>query len=157
MRYCLFSYALLSLTTPTAGASSGIGATTSIPPPTIQPPPLFSYALLSLTTPTTGASSGIGATTSIPPPTIQPPPLFSYALLSLTTPTTGASSGIGATTAVEFARYGTRLSLTGRKQEGLDKTVARCLDAGLNRDMVGIGVSSHTLLTSLDMSMVVRI
>lgn len=39
---------------------------------------------------------------------------------------TGASSGIGATTAILFAKLGATLSLTGRNEENLKKTIAAC-------------------------------
>ena len=46
----------------------------------------------------------------------------------------GASSGIGATTAVEFAKNGAKLILTGRNEERLQQTSKMCQNVGLNKD-----------------------
>ena len=43
----------------------------------------------------------------------------------------GASSGIGATCAVEFAKWGAKLALTGRDQARLENTAAKCKEQGL--------------------------
>jgi len=40
---------------------------------------------------------------------------------------TGASSGLGAATAILFARLGAKLSLTGRKEDNLKRTVDECV------------------------------
>ena len=39
---------------------------------------------------------------------------------------TGASSGIGAATAVQFAKLGALLAITGRNVENLEKTAKQC-------------------------------
>ena len=44
---------------------------------------------------------------------------------------TGASSGIGARSALEFAKYGCRLAITGRNQDNLEDTARRCREEGL--------------------------
>ena len=44
---------------------------------------------------------------------------------------TGASSGIGQAIAIEFAKNGTSLVITGRNQERLQETVQKCIQAGL--------------------------
>ena len=49
---------------------------------------------------------------------------------------TGASSGIGEGTAIEFARHGCRLALTGRKMANLEKASMHCEGAGLPRDKI---------------------
>lgn len=49
---------------------------------------------------------------------------------------TGASGSIGGAVAEEFARQGARLALTGRSQEKLDATRARCVAAGATADQV---------------------
>ena len=48
----------------------------------------------------------------------------------------GASSGIGAATALEFAKYGSKLSLTGRNRENLEGVAKQCQEAGLDKDKV---------------------
>ena len=52
---------------------------------------------------------------------------------------TGASAGIGEGTAVLFARYGCRLTLTGRDQDRLNAVVQRCVEAGCSADKVWWG------------------
>ncbi|XP_078581820.1 3-oxoacyl-[acyl-carrier-protein] reductase FabG-like isoform X1 [Branchiostoma floridae x Branchiostoma japonicum] len=49
---------------------------------------------------------------------------------------TGASSGIGQGTAVEFARLGAHLALTGRNQENLQATAKACVEAGTPQDKI---------------------
>jgi len=46
---------------------------------------------------------------------------------------TGATSGIGRGCAIEFARWGAKLALTGRNEEQLQKTVELCLQQGLSK------------------------
>ena len=53
----------------------------------------------------------------------------------------GASTGIGASTAIEFAKEGAKLSITGRNAENLNKTAKKCEEAGLGKDDVGILIS----------------
>ena len=48
----------------------------------------------------------------------------------------GASSGIGANCAVEFAKWGSKLALTGRNQERLEETAAMCQKQGLKKSNV---------------------
>ena len=50
----------------------------------------------------------------------------------------GASSGIGAGAAIHFASLGCRLSLSGRNEENLQKTVKQCVDTGLPEGKVSI-------------------
>lgn len=49
---------------------------------------------------------------------------------------TGAGSGIGRATAVEFAKYGYRLSILGRRKHKLEETAELCIKEGLTRDDV---------------------
>jgi len=49
---------------------------------------------------------------------------------------TGASSGIGAVTAIQFAKLGCRLSLSGRNEKNLNETKQKCIEAGLKKDDV---------------------
>ena len=49
----------------------------------------------------------------------------------------GASSGIGCACAVEFARWGAKLALTGRNEERLQKTAELCKKEGLPDSKVG--------------------
>ena len=51
---------------------------------------------------------------------------------------TGASSGIGRSCAVELARWGPKLALTGRNEENLRETVDRCKKQGLSSRRVGL-------------------
>ena len=53
----------------------------------------------------------------------------------------GASAGIGASSAVEFAKEGAKLSITGRNAENLNKTAKKCEEAGLSKDDVGVLIS----------------
>ncbi|XP_078702869.1 putative oxidoreductase TM_0325 [Branchiostoma floridae x Branchiostoma belcheri] len=49
---------------------------------------------------------------------------------------TGASSGIGRGAAVEFARLGAHMTLTGRIQENLQATAKACVEAGTPEDKI---------------------
>ena len=42
----------------------------------------------------------------------------------------GASAGIGAGTAVEFAKLGAKVAITGRNAENLEKTAQKCREVG---------------------------
>ena len=48
----------------------------------------------------------------------------------------GASSGIGAATAVQFAKEGAKVKLTGRNVANLEKTAKKCREAGLGEEDV---------------------
>ena len=48
----------------------------------------------------------------------------------------GSSSGIGAQTAVDFARQGAHVVITGRNRENIMKTLDRCIDAGSSEKKV---------------------
>ena len=48
----------------------------------------------------------------------------------------GASSGIGQGIAVEYAKYGPYLTLTGRSMERLEETKKLCLKSGLEESSV---------------------
>jgi NAD(P)-dependent dehydrogenase (short-subunit alcohol dehydrogenase family) len=48
----------------------------------------------------------------------------------------GASSGIGAAVAAHFARLGAHLSLTGRNEPNLYRTVDECVKNGLKKENV---------------------
>ena len=48
----------------------------------------------------------------------------------------GASSGIGAGVAEEFAKYGSRLALTGRNMDHLEETAKRCISVGLPKSHI---------------------
>ena len=49
----------------------------------------------------------------------------------------GASSGIGAAIALEFAKNGCGVAITGRNKERLEKTAKQCQEAGLKPEQVG--------------------
>ena len=51
-------------------------------------------------------------------------------------PILGSSSGIGQGTAIEFAKVGCKVVITGRKEEGIKETVQKCKDVGLPEDKV---------------------
>lgn len=60
---------------------------------------------------------------------------------------TGASSGIGAATAIQFAKSGAKLSLTGRNKENLLKTARECEAVSNNKPFMTLGditVQSYT-------------
>ncbi|RCN42941.1 oxidoreductase, short chain dehydrogenase/reductase family protein [Ancylostoma caninum] len=57
---------------------------------------------------------------------------------------TGSSSGIGAGTAVLFAREGAKVTITGRKQDGLEATKRCILDAGGKEDNINVVVADVT-------------
>lgn len=60
---------------------------------------------------------------------------------------TGASSGIGAATAIQFAKSGAKLSLTGRNKENLLKTVSECEKVSGDKPFITLGdisVESNT-------------
>ena len=48
----------------------------------------------------------------------------------------GASFGIGAGTAILFAKYGSRLALTGRNKQKLEAVASKCEEQGLSKDKV---------------------
>ena len=48
----------------------------------------------------------------------------------------GSTSGIGADVAVSFAREGARVVITGRRTEGLQDTITKCIEAGASADAV---------------------
>ena len=56
----------------------------------------------------------------------------------------GASSGIGMTCALEFAKWGAKLALTGRNAERLDEAAKRCQELGLSSK----NVSDNITMTS---------
>ena len=49
---------------------------------------------------------------------------------------TGASSGIGAATAVQFARLGAMLAITGRNLENLEDTARKCVETGASQPLL---------------------
>ncbi|XP_013389771.1 uncharacterized protein LOC106158378 [Lingula anatina] len=49
---------------------------------------------------------------------------------------TGASGGIGAAVAVQFAKQGCRLALSGRNVDKLEETATKCREIGLSSEMV---------------------
>ncbi|ODM90836.1 2-(R)-hydroxypropyl-CoM dehydrogenase [Orchesella cincta] len=49
---------------------------------------------------------------------------------------TGSTSGIGRYAAVEFAKNGSRLVLTGRRQDALIETAAQCQQAGVSEESI---------------------
>lgn len=51
-------------------------------------------------------------------------------------PFLGASSGIGAATAIYFAKFGAKLSLTGRKEANLKEVAQKCKDASSSNQEV---------------------
>ena len=51
-------------------------------------------------------------------------------------PNPGASAGLGQGAAIEFAREGATLALTGRNQERLSETATKCTAVGLSEDKV---------------------
>lgn len=57
---------------------------------------------------------------------------------------TGASGGIGCATAVEFARAGSKVSLTGRNEEKLKATEKLCIEAGLSEEKILIVLADVT-------------
>ncbi|VDM82075.1 unnamed protein product [Strongylus vulgaris] len=50
----------------------------------------------------------------------------------------GSSSGIGAATAVLFAKEGAKVTITGRKQDGLEATKKAMLEAGAKEEDVNV-------------------
>ena len=48
----------------------------------------------------------------------------------------GASSGIGAGTAIQFAKNGAKLSITGRNEENLKKIAQQCEEASPTKEKV---------------------
>lgn len=48
----------------------------------------------------------------------------------------GASSGIGQGIAMEYAKYGPHLALTGRSMERLEETKKLCIESGLDASNV---------------------
>ncbi|KAK6733305.1 hypothetical protein RB195_017197 [Necator americanus] len=57
---------------------------------------------------------------------------------------TGSSSGIGAATAVLFAKEGAKVTITGRKPDGLEATKHSIIDAGGKEDDVNVVVADVT-------------
>ncbi|VDM78350.1 unnamed protein product [Strongylus vulgaris] len=57
---------------------------------------------------------------------------------------TGSSSGIGAAAAVLFAKEGAKVTITGRKQSGLEATKKAILEAGANEDDVNVVIADVT-------------
>ncbi|EPB69937.1 oxidoreductase, short chain dehydrogenase/reductase family protein [Ancylostoma ceylanicum] len=57
---------------------------------------------------------------------------------------TGSSSGIGAGTAVLFAREGAKVTITGRKQDGLEATKRCIIDAGGKEDNLNVVIADVT-------------
>uniref|UniRef100_A0A7E4V7D4 3-oxoacyl-[acyl-carrier-protein] reductase n=1 Tax=Panagrellus redivivus TaxID=6233 RepID=A0A7E4V7D4_PANRE len=55
---------------------------------------------------------------------------------SLVAVVTGATSGIGKAAALQFARKGYRLSLSGRDEAAMARTVKACMDAGLSQRLI---------------------
>ena len=53
----------------------------------------------------------------------------------------GASSGIGQRLAIEYARYGPYLALTGRSAERLEETKKLCIDSGLKDSNVSLNMT----------------
>ena len=51
---------------------------------------------------------------------------------------TGSSSGIGAAAALEFAKLGAEITITGRNEKGLSETQKACTDFGVGKDKVRI-------------------
>lgn len=49
---------------------------------------------------------------------------------------TGASSGIGASTAVQFAKYGAKIALTGRNTTNLQKVAEECTQSGQSAENI---------------------
>jgi NAD(P)-dependent dehydrogenase (short-subunit alcohol dehydrogenase family) len=49
---------------------------------------------------------------------------------------TGASSGIGSATAEYFAQHGCKVTLSGRNEDNLNETKAKCLKSGLKEDQI---------------------
>ena len=61
----------------------------------------------------------------------------------------GSSSGLGCVTAVAFAFHGARIVLTGRDEEGLQRTEDGCVDAGLQAHKVGNTTPPPPLTTNV--------
>ncbi|CAJ0607938.1 unnamed protein product [Cylicocyclus nassatus] len=57
---------------------------------------------------------------------------------------TGSSSGIGAGTAVLLAKEGAKVTITGRKQDGLEATKKAMIEAGANEDDINVVVADVT-------------
>ncbi|KAK6733311.1 hypothetical protein RB195_017200 [Necator americanus] len=57
---------------------------------------------------------------------------------------TGSSSGIGAGTAVLFAKEGAKVTITGRKKDGLAGTKKAMLEVGANEDHINVVVADVT-------------
>jgi len=63
---------------------------------------------------------------------------------------TGATSGIGRGCAIEFARWGAKLSLTGRNVEALQETVDQCLQQGLSKKNIYFTTGDVTVKEDVD-------
>ncbi|RCN44288.1 oxidoreductase, short chain dehydrogenase/reductase family protein [Ancylostoma caninum] len=57
---------------------------------------------------------------------------------------TGSSSGIGAATAVLFAKEGAKVTITGRKEDGLQATKKAMLEAGAKEDDINVVAADVT-------------
>lgn len=58
----------------------------------------------------------------------------------------GSSSGIGAGAAVEFAKHGAKVSITGRDKSRLEGIAKKCVEAGLTEEDVRRIIYRYTLL-----------
>ena len=62
--------------------------------------------------------------------------------------TPGSSSGIGAATAVDFARQGATIAITGRNAENLERTRNQCLEAGASEGQVCVAMCEYMMTSS---------